>query len=112
MNEPYYRGEWDVGIDEDSLSQIDRLGLACCRLNEFRWDDLLGPKPDGFDELPNFDPKEGRLFHRKIRTKADYTHKPYCAILHIIGSTNESRCYWKFVLGRTEAEWFQWYIHH
>ena len=55
-----------------NLNKIDRLGLAYCRLNCWEWDNIIGPKPEGFD--------------------------------------NASRCWWKFILGKTEDEWFRWFV--
>ena len=98
-------------IDVSTLSKTDRLGLACCRLNSLLWDEILGPKPEGFDELPRFSKDVERLFHRRqhMRSKYDYTRPAYHAIESIIGEANTSRCYWKFTLGRSEDEWFRWY---
>lgn len=109
MEDRYYR-DWDTGINEAELNRIDRLGLAYCRLNCWRWDDLLGPKPEGFDDLPNFDSKAGRIFHNRIPSKDDHIHPAILAIENMIGEANASRCHWKFVLGRTEEDWFHWYV--
>ena len=104
-----YSRDWETEVDEAALNQTDRLGLAFCRLNSWRWDELIGPKPEGFDELPNYDPKQGWLFHKKIRTKSDYIDPAIAGIESMIGSANTSRCWWKFVLGETEEAWFRWY---
>lgn len=97
-------------VDTSNLSEIDRLGLACCRLQCSIWDEILGPKPDGFDKLPEHS-KNGTHSFRQSRTKSryDYTKPAYDAIESIIGEANTSRCYWKFVLGRSEEAWFRWY---
>lgn len=109
MEDLYYRN-WDEGIDEASLPWTDRLGLAYCRLNGWEWDDLLGPKPKGFDDLPNYDRKRGMPFHKSLPSKQDYIDPAINAIRSIIGEANASRCHWKFSLGRTEEEWFKWYV--
>lgn len=98
-------------VDTSSLNETDRLGLACCRLHSLMWDEILGPKPDGFDELPRFSKDEKRPFHRiqHTRSKSDYTNPAYEAIEKIIGEANASRCFWKFILGRPEEAWFRWY---
>lgn len=88
---------------------IDRLGLAYCRLNTYEWDEILGPKPDGFDNLPKWAKKKWP-FSKKKRTKSDYVRPAMRAIERIIGETNCSRCWWVYGLGRTEEEWFRWYI--
>lgn len=93
-----------------NLNKIDRLGLAYCRLNCWEWDNIIGPKPEGFDNLPDFDPKKGRLFHKTQKSKEDYIGPAMKAIESIIGAANVSRCWWKFVLGKTEDEWFRWFV--
>lgn len=97
-----------VEINEADLSFADRLGLAYCRLNCCVWDEILGPKPDRFDELPTFSSK--RLFRKRQPGKSDYTIPAMRAILSIIGDANVSRCWWIFVLGRSKEDWLQWYL--
>ena len=101
---------WDAHIDEASLNQIDRLGLAYCRLNTWKWDDVLGPKPEGFDELPDYDKEDEASACQEVKTKMDYLRRPLQAIEEIIGWVNTSRCWWKFVLGKTDEEWFRWFV--
>ena len=98
-------------VDTSTLSKTDRLGLACCRLDCVLWDEILGPKPDGFDGLPEFSKDDSRPFHRHrhTRSKHDYTKPAYDAIESIIGEANTSRCFWKFILRRSEEAWFRWY---
>lgn len=98
-----------LDIDDSALSGVDRLGVAACRLNHWEWDDILGPKPEGFDDLPNYTPKR-TLFRRRRPCKADYVIPAENVIESIIGSHNISRCWWKYVLGKSEEEWFRWYI--
>jgi len=47
-------------IDESSLNRTDRLGVACCRLNSWKWDGYIGSKPENFDNLPNFDRNDAK----------------------------------------------------
>lgn len=37
---------------EEDLTHEERLALAWYRLNCWEWDEYIGPKPDGFDDLP------------------------------------------------------------
>ena len=97
-----------IKVDESKLSWIDRLGVAYCRLNGYEWDDILGPKPEGFDELPVDSPKAG-VFRKHIPCKRDFTGPACYAIKKIIGEANASRCWWVYKLGRTEEAWFRWY---
>lgn len=105
-------------VDESSLSDIDRLGLACCRLNQWEWDEYIGPKPDGFDQLPRWErhpflmkilatisPKK----YAPIRSKSDYITPVIKAIESDIGADTISRCHWVYGLKRTEEEWRKWY---
>lgn len=104
-------------IDETKLNETDRLGLACCRLNCWQWDEIVGPKPDDFDELPNYLPlryKVKRFLHRVskgklYRTKHDYLMPVLDRLESEIGRDNASRCHWLFVLGKTDEEWRKWY---
>jgi hypothetical protein len=88
---------------------LDRLGLAWCRLNRFEWDDLIGPKPDGFDALPNNPPKRWIPFLKRKPSKTDYIAPALDAIESIIGEANTSRYWWTLHMHRTEEEWFRWY---
>lgn len=97
-----------ISIDESKLNFTDRLGLAYCRLNRCEWDEIFGPKPDGFDALPDFPPKK-RLFRKKRPSKHDYVFPAIMTIESIIGRANTSRCWWLFALGKTEAEWLHWF---
>lgn len=98
-----------VGVDVSTLNNVDRLGVAACRLNRWEWDDILGPKPEGFDSLPNFIQKR-HFWERKKPSKQDFVTPAYNAIKSIIGEANISRCWWKYFLGRSDEEWFNWYI--
>lgn len=97
------------GVDESALTQTDRLGLAWCRLNCDIWDDIVGEKPVGFDELPRFDDRRFRVFRKKMATKHDYVHPAMVDIELEIGHKSVSRCWWLFALKKTEEEWHQWY---
>lgn len=97
-------------IDESTLDPIDRLGLAYCRMNSWEWDEVAGPKPEGFDGLPLFDRRMFKRFRKKIVTKHDYIRPAISAIESIVGEANASRCWWKFVLDRSEEDWFRWYL--
>ena len=78
---------------EKELNYVDRMGLAYCRLNSWEWDEIIGPKPDGFDELPWYDNRKFKKFRKKIRTKSDYLTPAIEGIKSIIGEANLSR-YW------------------
>lgn len=91
-----------IAVDESELDRIDRLGLAYCRLNSFGWDEIIGEKPPGFDELPNY--VKGK------ESKYDYVHPAILGIESIIGKANTSRCWWVFELGKPEEEWLRWYV--
>ena len=88
---------------------IDRLGLAYWRLSRWEWDELLGSKPEGFDELPNVWYKRWPWEKRKP-SKEDYVRRPMRAIVAIIGEANVSRCWWAFELGKDFDEWLHWYL--
>lgn len=90
-------------VDESKLSKEDRLGLAYCRLNFFQWDELFGPKPDGFEDLPNY--------NGPGKTKHDYIAPIMRSIDLNYSDMLMSRAWWLFGLGRTEEEWRLWYFY-
>lgn len=95
-------------LDESELNPIDRLGLAYCRLNQWEWDEILGPKPDGFDALPYFGAAPGTR-KKKYRNRHDCIQPAMRYLESVIAQAQFSRCWWLFVLGRSEEEWIQWY---
>lgn len=99
-----------IQVDESILNRTDRLGLAYCRLNNGEWDEILGPKPAGFDDLPRFPQKPKWPWQKKGPSKADFTWPAMRAIELIIGEANRDRCLWLFMLRKTEKEWFRWYV--
>lgn len=105
-------GAFEQRIDETKLNTIDRLGLAYCRLNSYEWDDICGKKPKDFDGLPDtgYETRRGVWRLTTKRSKCDYILPLIALINHIIGEENTSRCWWKFVRGKTETEWFQWWM--
>lgn len=98
-------------IAAGSLNKTDRLGLAYIRLRCVLWDEILGPKPEGFDDLPKFSEDIKRPFRPRqhTRSKYDYTNAAAEAIEEIIGEANISRFRWVVVFGKTEEEWLRWY---
>ena len=67
-------------IDEGKLSPIERMGLAYCRLNCWDWDELIGEKPDGFEQMTN-------------EEKHGYIEPQLDRIEQILGSPYTSRCW-------------------
>lgn len=97
-------------IDEGYLNHTERLGLAYCRLNAHMWDPILGEKPDGFDELPDYTEKGRPSFLKQKPSKRDFIEPAMRAIESIIGSANVSRYWWRFELHKSDEEWFHWYV--
>lgn len=112
-------------VDESSLSKIDRLGLAWCRLGEWKWDEFIGPKPKGFDDFPRFDAYGlkrikhpiimcvlSKIFPKKYAkktTKEDFIRPAIKKIEAEIGEDNALRCHWVYGMKRTEDEWREWW---
>lgn len=78
-------------IVEESLSHTERLALAWHRLNTWEWDEYIGSKPDGFDELPNYFPMRF-LSARKPLSKFYYVHP----VMMVIEETIGRYALWKF----------------
>ena len=73
-----------IGISEDIKSKIindftyEQMLEVQSDLNEWKWNNLLGEAPEGFDTLPAYEVKwyKDTLLYRKLfknRTKSDYT---------------------------------------
>lgn len=82
-------------IDESKLSPVERLGLAYCRLNCWIWDELVGEKPDRFEQMTN-DEKRG------------YIEPQLNRIEQMLGKPYVDRCWWLYEMGKTEEEWLEW----
>ena len=80
-------------INESKLNPEARMGLAYCRMNCWEWDDYMSNKPEGFEESNKF----------------EILKQPMKEIENIIGVNNCNKYLWLFQLGKTEAEWAQWY---
>lgn len=78
-------------VNESSLDEDERLGLAWCRLNYGGWDSLLGPEPDPDNRLA-------------------------CSILgmssieSIIGTAQADWYAWKFLRLGNRNEWLRWWL--
>ena len=81
--------------DESKLSPIERLGLAYCRLNCWVWDELIGAKPDGFEQMTN-------------EEKRGYIEPQLNRIEQMLGKPYTDRCWWVYEMGKTEEEWLEW----
>lgn len=84
-------------IDESKLklSPVERLGLAYCRLNCWIWDELVGDKPDGFEQMTN-------------EEKHVYIYPKLNRIEQILGRPYVSRCWWIYEMDKTEEDWLKW----
>lgn len=85
-----------------------RLGLAWCRLNMYEWDDIVGPKPPNWDNLPTTSKEP--LFGKKKPSKSEYVKKPMEKIKHMIGTQTTTLCWWVFVLKKPPTDFLQWYL--
>lgn len=101
--------DWNNFPNESSLGYTDRLALAAMRLNAYEWDEILGPKPVGFDELPVCS-KTNLMTGTRTPSKTDFVRPARLAITNMIGEAAVSRFWWIYGLGRSEEEWFRWYI--
>ena len=100
---------WTDRVDESTLDRTDRLALAACRLNSGRWDPILGPKPEGFDNLPDY--ARPTLFTGKRKPcKHEHCIRAMNAIYSNIGRAAVSRFHWLHGIGKTEDEWLRWYV--
>lgn len=75
------------------MQDKETLADAWLSLNEGKWPESLGAKPEGFNE-----------------NRDEYIFAAMEGIESIIGAAEISRRHWMKVLGRSEEEWFRWYI--
>ena len=86
------------------MRRKERLGLAYVILNNWGWDDFIGEKPDGFDNMPYWD-KDGK----NPQTREYYICPKMSEIKEEIGEAACSRYWWKFALKKGFIPWFIWY---
>lgn len=100
---------WTDMVDESKLNRTERLALAVHRLENGQWDSFLGTKPEGYDDLPDYEPLS--YFPRKRKPcKFEYAIRARKAIESMIGHAAISRFYWIYGLAKTEKEWLEWYV--
>ena len=89
--------DWIKEVDESSLTETERLGLAACRLNCYQWDDYIGEKPEAFDEMT-------------IKEKYRVIIPEVELIKGKIGEAWCSWCWWRFGMGETYDAWKRWWV--
>ena len=72
----------DLFLKLNSLT-TDELCEIYYNLNGFRWDDRIGEKPDGFDNLPTRRYKLYHIFTRRT-TKKDYVEPMFMIVKDIL----------------------------
>lgn len=77
---------------------LEKLGRAYCKLNTWEWDDFVGPKPIGFDDMT-------------WKKKQQYIDPIIASIEEIIGEAGTNRAWWLYQLNKTEEDWVRWYIY-
>jgi hypothetical protein len=82
---------------------IARFGKAYATLNTWEWDEYIGKKPEGFDDLKNYDRDKTVITKNTIIT-------PYMNFIHdLIGEKNCNRYWWKYELHRNYLKWLIWW---
>ena len=88
------------------ISTVNRLGLAWSNLNGWEWDEYIGDKPNGYDEMLNYS-------NDKMLITKDILDRPIMNFIErIIGEKNCSRCWWKYKLGKGYFKWVCWWYFH
>ena len=75
-----------------------RLGQAFVRMNGFQWDDICGPKPEGFDEMTNREKHHFPAFRDAFEKVEMY-----------LTPAQRSMFWWTIELGKTYEQWHEWY---
>lgn len=75
-------------------------------LNSWRWDDRLGEKPNGWDNLPNFRSTRigERLFNSKFKIITPIKHEIVC----MVGNKKLHEWHWIHNLHKTKEEYEAW----
>lgn len=96
-----------MDINLKSFSQ-DELCEIYHNVNEWRWDDRLGDKPEGFDSLPDFN---WRLRHKIARrkTKEEIIGPVFREIKKLVPEKELLRHHHIVNLGRTNEEFEKWW---
>lgn len=98
--------------DEQRLSQTERLALAWYRLSGYEWDPYIGPKPEGFDGLPDYLPP--RYFSsRRPLCKSYYVRPVMTAIEETIGDLPLTKIAYDQSMqfhGHSSEDFIQWYF--
>ena len=76
----------------------DRLGEAYVRLNTWKWDDIFGPKPEGYDQMTD---------HEKYQLPEH--RKAFEQIMMHLSPAQKSMYWWTIGLGKTYDEWCDWF---
>lgn len=96
-------------VDEEKLDRTERLVLAWHRLNGYQWDAYVGPKPDGFDSLPDYLTPRPLTGHRPL-CKSYYVRPVMTAIEETIGAFPLSKFYCDHLSKDTTEDFIQWYF--
>lgn len=94
---------------EEDLTHEERLALAWSRLNAWEWDEYIGPKPDGFDDLPESFPLSF-LSVREPLSKSYYIHPVMAVIKETIGEYAVMKFRHDYYWPETTEEFDQWYF--
>ena len=100
---------WTNKVDASKLNRTDRLALAVCRLDHGEWDYILGAKPEGYDNLPDYE-RINRFTGKRKPCQFEHRMRARMAVCSIIGESAVSRFFWIYGLGKTEDEWLRWYV--
>jgi len=87
-----------MAVIDFSKYTIDRIGEAYVRMNCWEWDDICGPKPDGYDELTG---------NEKYKLPA--FSDAFDQIKRHLSHEQRSMYWWTIALGRTQEAWREWY---
>lgn len=96
-------------IDEEKLGQTERLALAWHRLNCYHWDAYVGPKPEGFDSLPDYLPPR-RLTGRRPLCKSYYVRPVMAMIEETIGEFPLLEFSYAQQHGGSHEDYIRWYF--
>ena len=95
---------------QEELKQYSQLELCEIydTLQSWEWDERIGAKPQGFDELPNYNYK---LRHKllKPKTKEDYINPVIAAIEKTVPRKELFRYHHLHNLKRTNEEFERWW---
>lgn len=92
-----------MNVESLDKIDIDRIGLAYCRMNGFEWDPIFGEPPKDWNNL---------YTTNKNRHKDPQFQECFRYLESRLTPRQQSMYWWTIELKRSYEEWLEWYDKH